>query len=859
MSSLSDVSVSSRYRLPRDVAPQAYRLSITPALGAATFEGTVEIDLEVVSPTSVLVANAAELAIDGATVTAADGTVQRAEVALDEEDERVTFTVGEVLGEGRAVLRCSFRGILNDQLRGFYRSTFVGEDGATHLIATTQMESTDARRAFPCWDEPDRKATFEITLVVDNDLAAFSNSPEAEVTDLGDGTRRIRYEPTMKMSTYLVAFVVGPFVATEPLDVDGVPVRIVSPPGRESQTAFPLEVAAHALRFFASYFDIPYPGEKLDLVAIPDFAFGAMENLGCVTFRETALLADPATSSQSELERVADVVCHELAHMWFGDLVTMGWWEGIWLNEAFATFMETMACDAFRPDWQRWVSFGIEREMALAVDALHSTRPIEYPVGPPKEAEGMLDVLTYQKGGSVLRMLEQFLGPDVFRDGIRRYLRAHAYANAVTADLWAALAEESGLPVAAIMDGWILQGGHPLVSLEGVTLSQRPFTFGPPVEGTDSAIGSLWQVPVLTRALEGTEADGQHILLGAEPIDVDPSPSPLVVNAGGHGVYRVAYRSHELAQLAAAFDRLLPLERATLVADTWSAVQAQAVEPADFFSLAANFGDEDEPATWTVLVGALGLCDRVLGEDARPAVAHATVALLGPRFDQLGFDAAPGEAERTPTLRALLLGALGTIGRNVAIRTEALARFDAAAAGGPALSPDLESTILGVVADQVRPGDFDTFVGRYRRAKNPLEERRYLFALAGFPEPALGHRVFEMATSEQVRTQDGPYLIASALFNRVGGPRVWQDVKEGWSGLLERFPDASHSRMVSGVRGLSADPTAAADAIEFLRTHPLASGQRSVTQTLERLANAVAFGERHRATLPAVLLDAAAR
>ena len=277
-------------------------------------------------------------------------------------------------------------------------------------------------------------------------------------------------------------------------------------------------MGAHALRFFGEYFGIPYPSDKLDLVAIPDFAFGAMENLGCVTFRESVLLVDPAQAARVELERVADVICHEIAHMWFGDLVTMRWWNGIWLNEAFATFMEVLAVDAFRPEWQRWVSFGVEREAAMAVDGLHATRPVEFPVGRPEEAQGMFDVLTYQKGGSVLRMLEQFLGPDVFREGINDYLTTHSHANTETSDLWDALERSSGRAVRTIMDTWINQGGYPLVRVgEDGSLTQTPFSYrGDP----GGAIGSAWLVPVLTRSLRDPEVDSPSILLdGTRPAE----------------------------------------------------------------------------------------------------------------------------------------------------------------------------------------------------------------------------------------------------------------------------------------------------------------------------------------------------
>ena len=508
-------SADAPYRLPRTVEPVTYRLVFEPDLQTATFAGRAEIDLVVHEATGEVVLNAAELEIEEASLTPAGGSGRAPTVSLDAATERVTFRLDDPLPAGPAVLRCRFTGVLNDKLRGFYRSTYTDSAGVVRTIATTQMESTDARRAFPCWDEPDRKAVFDITLLVDGDLAAYSNSPVLEETE-EDGRRRLHFAPTMKMSTYLVAMIVGPLAATGPLDVDGVPVRVVHVPGKEHLTGFALEAAAHALRFFSDYFAIPYPADKLDLVAIPDFAFGAMENLGCVTFRETALLVDASKAARTELERVAQVVGHEIAHMWFGDLVTMGWWEGIWLNEAFATFMETLCTDHFKPEWELWQGFALDREAAMAVDGLHSTRPIEYPVGSPEEADGMFDVLTYEKGGSVLRMLEQYLGPEVFRDGVRRYLRQHAYANTVTSDLWDALEAQSGEPVRAVANSWILQGGHPQVRLEDGKVEQEPFAYRPAAEGEPSSIGTGWEIPLSVRRLSG--GPSIRVLVGPTPV-----------------------------------------------------------------------------------------------------------------------------------------------------------------------------------------------------------------------------------------------------------------------------------------------------------------------------------------------------
>ena len=405
------------YRLPRHSAPSRYDLTLRPDLESATFTGEVTIALITSESTDALVLNAIELGIERVAV---DG--EPAEFELHEPTERLIVrpTGGVVAGEH--TMHIEFTGTINDQLRGFYRSTYRDADGVERVIATTQMQSTDCRRAFPCWDEPDFKSVFAITLEVADDLLAVSNGRETDRRDLGDGRVAVTFADTMVMSSYLVAFVVGPLEATEWVDVDGIPVRIVHVPGKGHLTGFGLDVAAFSLRWFQDYYGIAYPTDKCDLLALPDFAAGAMENLGCITFRENLLLIDPSTSTQSEQQNVADVVAHELAHMWFGDLVTMRWWNGIWLNEAFATFMQVAACEVYRPDWDRWTAFGVERSGAFETDSLESTRSVEFEVRSPADADGMFDVLTYQKGGALLRMLEQYLGPEQFRAGVSHYL-----------------------------------------------------------------------------------------------------------------------------------------------------------------------------------------------------------------------------------------------------------------------------------------------------------------------------------------------------------------------------------------------------------------------------------------------------
>ena len=528
---------------------------------------------------------------------------------------------------GPATIAIEFTGILNDKLRGFYRSRFVDDDGDEHVIATTQMQATDCRRAFPCFDEPEFKAVFGITLVIDPAMTTVSNGPEIGRQDRPDGKVAVTFGDTMAMSSYLVAFVVGPLEATEPVDVDGIPLRVYHVPGKAHLTDFALDIGAFALRWFQEYYGIPYPGEKVDLLGLPDFAAGAMENFGCITFRESLLLIDPATSTHSEQEVVADVVAHELAHMWFGDLVTMRWWNGIWLNEAFATFMEVAACDAFRPDWERWTSFGPERSAAFEVDSLESSRSIEYEVRSPADADGMFDVLTYQKGGAVLRMLEQYLGPEQFRKGVSHYLRTHAYGNTETSDLWDALEETTGEPVRRLMDSWIWQPGYPLVSAsldgEELVLRQQRFAFGETLgRGHVARAGARAQrrrhraSPPRQRTRPGCRSPTRPQPSSSTPPDTGSiasrTPASCATDSSG-GV---------LAELDTS-------ERYLLVDDAWAAVIAGRLSAPEFLEFVEGFADERDLAVWqAILVGLRGL-------------GRFSTTMTYPRFQARVADAAP--------------------------------------------------------------------------------------------------------------------------------------------------------------------------------------------------------------------------
>ncbi|MCU4185432.1 M1 family metallopeptidase [Acidiferrimicrobium sp. IK] len=843
------------HRLPRTVIPERYLLELVPDLAAATFKGRVDIEVRVEAATDTVVLNAAELDIPGATFTGPDGRKVTGKVSTDEATERATISLDAPLEAGSWQLALEFTGVLNDKLRGFYRSTYTADDGTVRTLATTQFEAADARRAFPCWDEPDFKATFAVTLVVEEGLTAISNGDVVSDEPIGDGTRRVRFAETMVMSTYLVAFIVGEFELTEPRDVQGVPLRVAAPPGRSHLTPYAVAAAEHALTYLAGYFEIPYPASKIDHVAIPDFAFGAMENLGCVTYRETALLLDEARASQLELQRVATVIAHETAHMWFGDLVTMKWWNGIWLNEAFATFMELKTTDALRPQWDVWTAFGAGKAAAMVTDGLRATRPVEFEVGEPAEADAMFDVLTYQKGGSVLRMLEQYLGEEQFRKGIARYLKQHSYGNTETTDLWDAIEAASGEPVRATMDTWIFQGGYPLVSVKAgddgrsLVVSQQRFVYdGEPAEG-------LWGVPLSLRASVGGTVETRRVLLD-EPsatISFDGPVDWAVLNAGGTGFYRVRYSPDLLAALSSAgLAGLAPLERIGLLGDTWAAVLAGQASVADWARLVGALGDEDDPDVWGAALAPMALLEVVATDAQLPALAAFAHRVVGPAFARLGWDAAPGEADRAAICRGRLLGVLGTVGADPEVRAEAARRFGSDRDGGDALAPDLRGAVVNVVAAAGGAGEWEALLERYTTVTNPQEKVRYLFALTQTPDPALLRRTLDLCLSDEVRNQDAPYVVPMVLANRAGGAWAWDWVTGHWDAVLDRYPANLLIRLLEGITAL-VDPDVAARVEEWLSGATVPVGGPRVAQLTERMRVNGAFARRVGPGLAAAL------
>jgi len=844
------------HRLPLNAAPFHYRIRLEPDLDRSVFDGYESIDIEVLEPTSSLVLNSIEIEVSEATV---DQNGQRvvAEVSYDEEKQRITLVLPDNLDTGPATLNLAFTGILNDRLHGFYRSTYTDVDGNTQTIATTQFEAPNARRAFPCWDEPEYKATFGITLVVPEDLLAISNSREISRNPVGNGKVEVTFSDTMKMSTYLVAFVVGPFEPTEAADIDGVPMRIIAPRGKTHLTDYASECGAFCLRYLRDYYRIPYPGDKIDMVAIPDFAFGAMENLGCVTFRESLLLVDPDEATQAELVRILDVIAHELAHMWFGDLVTMKWWDGIWLNEAFATFMEMKATDAYKPEWKRWLSFAaVERPWAFGVDSLASTRPVEFEVGSPEEADEMFDALTYGKGSSVLRMIEQYLSEETFRRGVGNYLRRHAYGNTVTADLWEGLDEASGVDVGDIMDTWILQSGFPRIEVEtgqgALFVRQRRFLSIP--DETDT---TLWKVPIQIRG----ESDGRPFKIKQlldEPSATIPIDGPIdwmFANAGGHGFYRTAYDESSSKALLAHLDDLDDLERYCLIDDAWAFVEAGDVSSASFLELAGAYRDETEQAVWQAVLGGLGAVRHhlVTDEDLGTFCSFVT-DLLSPIMTRLGWETGPDEDDLTRRLRGQIIGALGRLADDQETISRSRLVAEAWLERQSGLDPDVAQASLFTMAAHGDITDYNRLFSRYSNAETPQTQLKSLQALTLFDRNRAVDQTLHNVLDGSIRTQDAAWVVARLFSGRKAGAYAWRRTREQWDRLIAQMPPMTVRRFVEGLPALS-HPDVAQDVRSFFAETSLPVAAKALRQNLERLSVNTSLRQRETESLAQYLTE----
>ncbi len=574
-------------RLPDTVRPEHYSLILTPDLKNATFTGSEKIDVQIQKPTDAITLNAIEIKFQSVK-TKLNGKTVDATVAEDPEKEQVTFNFHQQLPAGKLTLEIEYTGILNGKLRGFYLSKTEKRN-----YAVTQFESTDARRAFPSFDEPAFKATFDVTLIVDKGDTAISNTNiTADTAGPGAGKHTIRFATTPKMSTYLVAFLVGDFQCTSG-ESDGVPIRGCATPDKVELTKYAVKAAEFVLHYYDNYFGIKYPMPKLDMIAIPDFEAGAMENFGAITYRETDLLIDEKTASVGAKKNVAAVVAHEMAHQWFGDMVTMQWWDNIWLNEGFATWMENKPVAAWHPEWNIPQDVAEGLNQTLNLDAQRVTRTIRAKADTPDEINEMFDGITYGKAGAVLLMVENYLGEETFRKGVHNYLAAHMYGNATAEDFWGAQTAASHKPVDKIMESFVVQPGEPILSFNApqsgsVSVSQQRFFLSPSAKAETA---QTWVVPVCMKSSDGKK--DCEILSAAQQSLKAPQDSFFFANAVGKGYYRSAYPADVYAKIVADVETgLTPEERISLLGDVWAQVRSDKMAVGDFLNLAAAVKDD---------------------------------------------------------------------------------------------------------------------------------------------------------------------------------------------------------------------------------------------------------------------------
>ena len=866
--------MSNEVKLPSNVSPSRYLLTLEPNLDDFTFRGEELVYIDVREPTSTIVLNCIEIAIQSCRLSLEDGsTLDPVETRFDEEAETVVFRFENNVPSGPARLDLEFTGELNDKLKGFYRSHYKAHDtNEEKALATTQFESTDARRAFPCWDEPALKAKFRVVLVVPSDMVAVSNMPVvSESEDVATGTKRVEFDETPVMSTYLLAFVVGDLKSIEQRASGGTLIRVWTTAGKEEQGRLALDVSAKLLAYFNDYFGIPYPLDKLDHLAIPDFAAGAMENWGAITYRETAVLFDPENSSAGTRQRVASIIAHEMAHMWFGDLVTMAWWNDLWLNESFASWMGDKAVDHLFPEWQTWTQFlSYDTSPALALDGLKNSHPIEQVVNTPAEIGQLFDDISYSKGGSILRMLETFLGPDVFRQGLRRYLTEHQYGNARTRDLWDALGEASGNDVAALMDTWVRQTGYPVVevstargedTVEG-TVAQRRFTYEHVIDPEESD-DTLWHVPLSVRTAEKSRSASRLMDRRETTISIKlgtgVAPDGWIkINPEQTGFYRVSYSAEDLDRLGLAVrGRLLPpSDRLGIQNDAFALSKAGYIPVTRFLALADMYVGETDASVWDDLAANLAGLDHLLaGEPWSAQFQRFARRVYQQAGRQAGWVARPGEGHLDALLRSTVLTELGRYGDENALG-EASALFARYIQDASSVHPDIRSTVFNLAAARGDRSTYDTMWDLQKRAGLEEEKVRLLAALTHFESPALLDETLERSLSGDVRVHDTIRVVVGVSQNRSGRERAWEFVKANWPEFDRRYGRGGFAlmRLVS-ITSRFTSQDRLDDVEAFFGSHPVPAAERAIRQSLERVRLNIAWLERNRSELAGWFAD----
>ena len=832
---------ASAERLPTNAYPEHYRLTFYPDLKAAKFSGEEAIDIVLKRPSATLTLHSLDLEYQAVMAHMGKKTLT-ATVTTDPQKEMATFTFPEPLPAGKVLIHIHFTGTLNERLAGFYLSRGQGRN-----YAATQFEATDARRAFPSFDEPAMKATFAITLVVDKGDTAISNGRIiSDKPGPGPDKHTLVFSTTPKMSSYLVAMAVGDFQCVSG-GVDGIPIRICSTPDKVHLTTFALRATEEAVRFFNDYYRVKYPFGKLDVLGVPDFSAGAMENTGAIFFRERILLIDDAKDSVGIHRTVADVLAHEIAHQWFGDLVTAQWWDNIWLNEGFATWAGSNPAKSWKPEWNSQLDEVQDTNNSLNVDSSAATRAIRSKAETRREISEQFDGISYGKAAAVLRMVESYVGKETFRRGVTNYLKQHSYGNATAEDFWNAITKVSGKPVDKIMKTFVEQPGAPVISVAAkctakgeteVTLAQRRFYFDR--KRMEAGGPELWNLPVCLRPAGSAQPARCELLTQEEQTYTLPGCAPWVfANAGSQGYYRSAYSPEAVGQMAAAAEKdLTPAERITLLGDEWAQVRAGQHDIGDFLRLAEGLKSDRERAVMEVVAARLRDISNDLTSDSDRGAYQAWVrGVLRPAAAELGWTPAPNESAERNLMRGFVLYTLGSAGEDPQVLEQARALVERRLKHGAEADATALETAVRLAAIHGDAALYDQYLERSRKAPAPEEHYLYQEALTRFRDPALIQRTLEYSVSPEMRTQDAGRMLGAMYANPAARATTWQFVKARWNEVQAKMGLSLGGLWLISSAGAFCDAAARDDVQKFAAEHNIPAQSRSLRRTLERINN----------------------
>ena len=721
----------------------------------------------------------------------------------------------------------------------------MGKDDQGRKYAASQFEATDARRAFPSFDEPDYKATFDITAVADKGLVAISNQKIVSDTPGPGDKHTVRFATTARMSPYLAALVVGNFEFIEG-EADGIPIRVYSTPGKREMGKFALESAEHVLSYYDKYFNIKYPYGKLDLIGLPDFSAGAMENTGCITFREVILLIDEKEGSVDLKKTIASVIAHEMAHQWFGDLVTMKWWDDIWLNEGFATWMSSKPIEAWKPEWNFNLDDVSQTAGTLNTDSLANTRPIHQAAETPAQITELFDGIAYGKAAAVLRMLESYLGEETFRAGVNAYLQQHQYANATANDFWDAQAKTSKRPVDQIMPTFVKQAGVPIINVKSqctggsttVTLEQRRYYYDR--EKFEAPNDELWQVPLCMKSSASEVPKCELLTKKQETFTLPGCSSWVLANAGATGYYRVGYQPDAVRALAKdAESKLSPAERIALQTDVWASVRVGREPVGDYLAFAQGLGSDRNRAVLEDVLGRLNFIGEYLVTDNdRESYQNWLRQYLTPILKDVGWEPKPGESDEQRTLRARVFNALGHDARDPEVLAQARKIADKALDNPASVDRELARSAFRLAALTGDQAFYDKLLAGLKNAKSPEEYYISLFTLPQFGDPKLLQRTLDYAISPEVRSQDALGLISSVMSNPDGERLAWDFVLAHWD-AVQKAGGVFASAEVVGATDSFCDAHMRDQVVDFFAAHKIEAAERTYRQSIERINNCI--------------------